>query len=46
MALQNEVNSFRQDLRLEINNQKIMVENLENLEIDLKRNKEASNYTS
>ncbi|PFN68721.1 hypothetical protein [Bacillus cereus] len=42
MALQNEVNSFRQDLRLEINNQKIMVENLENLEIDLKRNKEAS----
>ncbi|TCI51972.1 hypothetical protein EVJ24_12645 [Exiguobacterium sp. SH1S21] len=39
--LQNELNSIRQDLNLEKNNQKSMNENLEHLEIDLKRNQEA-----
>lgn len=41
LQLQNEINSIRQDLNLERNNQQSMSENLKNLEIDLKRNQEA-----
>lgn len=41
MQLQNEMNSIRQDLYLEKNNQQSMNENLINLELDLKRNQEA-----
>ncbi|KMK75269.1 AAA family ATPase [Alkalihalobacillus pseudalcaliphilus] len=40
-SLQNEINSLRQELNLEQKNQRYMVDNLKNLEIDLKRNKEA-----
>jgi|SRR5690625_575854 len=39
--LQNEMNSIRQDLYLEKSNQHSMKENLNKLEIDLKRNQEA-----
>lgn len=41
LQLQNEINSIRQDLHLERNNQQSMNENLKHLEIDLKRNQEA-----
>lgn len=41
LTLQNEINSIRQDLHLEKNNQQIMHGNLKNLEVDLKRNQEA-----
>lgn len=41
LQLQNEINSYRQDLHLERNNQQSMSENLENLGVDLKRNQEA-----
>ncbi|WP_309864496.1 hypothetical protein [Bacillus sp. SLBN-46] len=41
LQLQSEINSIRQDLHLERNNQRSMIENLRSLEIDLKRNQEA-----
>ncbi|PIC84946.1 hypothetical protein CSV72_16195 [Sporosarcina sp. P20a] len=41
LQLQNEINSIRQDLYLERNNQHSMNENLKKLELDLKRNQEA-----
>lgn len=41
LQLQSEINSIRQDLHLERNNQHSMNENLKNLEVDLKRNQEA-----
>ncbi|MCM3115708.1 hypothetical protein M3610_10450 [Neobacillus sp. MER 74] len=41
LQLQSEINSIRQDLHLERNNQGSMIENLKNLEMDLKRNQEA-----
>lgn len=41
LQIQNEINTIRQDLFLEKNNQHSMSENLKNLELDLKRNTEA-----
>ncbi|MEB2589401.1 hypothetical protein SOP87_27465 [Bacillus cereus] len=41
LQLQSEINSIRQDLHLEQNNQHSMNDNLKNLEVDLKRNQEA-----
>ncbi|WP_262177386.1 hypothetical protein [Saccharococcus sp. Marseille-Q5394] len=41
LQLQSEINSIRQDLYLERNNQESMNENLKKLELDLKRNREA-----
>ncbi|WP_203247779.1 synaptonemal complex protein 1 [Sporosarcina beigongshangi] len=41
LQLQNEINSIRQDLYLEKNNQNSMDMNLKKLEVDLKRNQEA-----
>lgn len=41
LQLQNEINSIRQDLYLERNNQYSMNANLKKLELDLKRNQEA-----